>query len=152
MRGGTREAWLRHLVVLALLAVLLPGCISRKLFLKSDPPGATVILDGQVVGTTPYSEDLPAYGTRHLVLEAPGHARLEADLELDTPWYEWWPLDMFTELLWPWTIHDHRYFEFTLEAQAQAQAQEPVPGDWTAAEETLRRVREARPGAPDGEE
>jgi len=136
----------RPWMVLMLLALLLPGCISRKLFVRSEPAGATVILDGRPVGTTPYEEELPAYGTRRLVLELPGYERLERDLPLPTPWYEYWPLDMVTDLLLPFTVEDHRHFSFVL-AERQ-----PAADDWAAAEAEWKRAKAARPEPPADEE
>jgi hypothetical protein len=116
------------------VAALLPGCVTRTLFVDSDPPGATVWLDGEKAGTTPYEAPFPAYGTRHLELDLAGHQRLEADLDLSTPWYEFWPIDFIAELLWPPGVDDERRFAFTL------QPANPAADDWAAAEEAAQRA------------
>ncbi len=47
------------ILLLFLAAAVIPGCassgskISRNLFITSDPPGATVYMDGEKVGETP---------------------------------------------------------------------------------------------------
>jgi len=122
------------LLAAVLAAALLPGCVSRKLFLHSEPAGAEVWLDGRRVGATPYEEALPAWGTRDLELRLPGHAPLRTHLALPAPWYEYWPLDMLAAA-WPWTIEAHRSFTFTLQP-AVAEAQ-----DWDAAERAYERAR-----------
>ena len=137
--GGWRHAS-RGAALAVLLAALAAGCVSRKLFLRSDPPGATVILDGRVAGTTPYEADIPAWGTRNLELRLPGREPVVTDLSLDTPWWDHWPLDMFAAAA-PWTIRVDREFAYTL-----APAATPDLG-WGAAEQALQRARAA--GAPE---
>ena len=133
---GFESLPVRHVGRAALLlgAAALPGCVTSKLLVRSEPPGATVFLDGRRVGTTPYEESDPAYGTRRLQLELEGHRRLDQLIELDTPWYELWPIDFVAELLVPWTIHNEMAFSFSL-APGQ-----PAPDDWAAAEEAARRA------------
>jgi hypothetical protein len=123
----------------AILALaLLPGCVSRKLFLRSEPPGATVFLDGQWAGTTPYEEELPAWGTRRLELQLDGYERVDTDLELSTPWWDWFPLDMISAAM-PWTIHADREFGFTLVPAP------PLDTSWDAVEKAAARVRASQP-------
>jgi hypothetical protein len=125
-------------VALVVFAALLPACASsRTLFLDSEPSGATVVLDGQRVGTTPYQEPIPAWGTRSLVLELPGHERFETDVVLETPWYDLWPIDFIFELLWPWSVVDDRRFTFALRPAP------PLADDWAMAEESARRANAA---------
>lgn len=125
----------RGLLVAALLAAaLLPGCVSRKLFLRSEPAGAEVWLDGRRVGTTPYEEELPGWGTRSLELRLEGRETLRTELALPAPWYEWWPLDLLAAV-WPWTLEAHRGFDFAL---APA---EPGAEDWAAAERAYAEAR-----------
>jgi len=133
-RRGVAVA-LAPVAFLALLA-LLPGCVSRKLFLQSEPSGATVVLDGRVAGTTPYEEEIPAWGTRRLQLLLPGHEPFETDVSLDTPWWDHWPLDMFSAAL-PWTLRADYRFAFPLHPAAEADL------GWDAAERALQRVRAA---------
>ena len=67
---------------------LLPACVTRKLFVNSEPPGAEVILDGRSVGTTPYEETFLSYGVRRLELRLPGYGRhiQLVDLERAEDW------------------------------------------------------------------
>ena len=124
----------------AVLALALPGCVSRKLFLRSEPPGAAVILDGQRVGTTPFEQDIPAWGTRRLELQLEGHETLRLDLELPTPWWDWWPLDMLAAVA-PWTIRRDHSFDFTL-------ASAPAPDlCWDVAVQALEHARAGVPPA-----
>jgi hypothetical protein len=134
------------LFALALVAVL-PGCVTRKLFLVTDPPGARVSLDGRIVGTTPYSVEFLSYGTRRLELELDGHARRVEPLDLELPWWQVFPMDLVTDLLVPWTIEDERHFSFTLDPV------DPEQGSWAdarAARERLRALEIEEPFPEDG--
>ena len=134
MHPARLASGVRAAIALLVALSLLPGCVSRKLFLKSDPPGARVLLDGRPAGETPYEEDIPAWGTRRLELTLPGYERVDTDLELSTPWWDFFPLDMLSALA-PWTIHADREFTYTL-----APATPPDLG-WDAAERAAQRVK-----------
>jgi len=129
---------LGRLAIGAALLALLPGCVSRKLFLRSEPPGATVFLDGQPAGTTPYEGEIPAWGTRRLELQLDGYERVDTDLELSTPWWDWFPLDMLSAVM-PWRIEADREFAFTLVPAP------PLDSSWDAAEKAAARVRAGQP-------
>ncbi len=91
------------------------GCVFRELIVISEPPGADVYLDGEPVGRTPYSGRFEHYGTRRLVLRKEGYkARVEV-VRLEVPWYQYFPLDVFTDLLCPLAIYDTHEFSYRLE-------------------------------------
>lgn len=122
-----------------LAALLLPGCVTRTLTIESEPPGALVVLDGEHVGFTPYSETFLSYGVRRLELRHPGHVRLVTELDVWRPWWQYFPISMVAELLWPFPVHDQRRFAFelaTLSAEPQGRL---------AAEEVYERLRDFRP-------
>jgi hypothetical protein len=102
------------MTVITLLALVSGGCVSRKLFLHSEPSGAAVFLDGQRVGNTPWEGDFGSYGVRRVELELPGHARRVETIELEMPWWQYPVLDIVTDLLLPWTVEDHRSFAWPL--------------------------------------
>jgi PEGA domain len=107
--------------VAAALAVLVAaaGCVERKMLIRSDPPGATITLDGQTLDTrTPTEVPFDFGGTRSVTLSAPGCRVLETTAELVDPWYTYFPLDIGAEFLWPGTIHDTQAFDFKLEPYA----------------------------------
>lgn len=114
-----------HFTLAILLAAVLaagPGCIKRSIGVRSDPPGALVYLDGLEVGKTPVDGiRFNFYGTRELVLYRDGHLVERRTVEINTPWYSYFPLDIFTELLNPWDIRDHRDFYFALKRTEPAE-------------------------------
>lgn len=106
-----RRAARRLLVLrlaLATLALAGAGCVRRSLFVRSDPDRARVFLDGAYVGETPRKVPFTFYGTRELVVRAPGRTPARLLVELDPPWWQLVPLDFLAEVLYPGTIEDER--------------------------------------------
>lgn len=113
---------LMGLVVLALLP-LLAGCVERKMMIRSDPEGAPAWVDEEPVGTTPVEVPFEHYGRRRIRVgpitdEAGSVQYLEAERMLETvpPWYELFPLDFFSEVLWPGTLVDKHRIDVQLSA------------------------------------
>jgi hypothetical protein len=99
---------------LAVLA-LLTGCVERTLILRSDPPGATVVVNGDEIGVAPAKLHFETYGTYEVVMSAPHHRRLRALVPVRPPWYEKIPFDLFYETAWPGTVRDEHLVTLKLE-------------------------------------
>ena len=122
---------------LGALALGLPGCLERKLEVKTDPPDAVVVVDGRELkrpghaasAPAPDGQETPAaapkdegpaeltfehYGIRRIVVRHEGYRAEDRLVTLDPPWYQVFPLDFVTDILVPWTIRDVRTEEFTL--------------------------------------
>jgi hypothetical protein len=86
------------------------GCVERWLVVRPDPPVAEVFVDGRDVGQTsgPDGVRVPFdfYGTRTIVVRAKGHVPVRRQVTLDPPWWQFPPIDLVTDLLWPGTIED----------------------------------------------
>lgn len=95
------------------LVFLLGGCVERRLFLRSEPAGASTIVNGKYAGMTPTKVPFITYGEYEIIMSAPGHRRLRETVAVDPPWWEWIPLDFFVENVWPFTVTDEH--EITLE-------------------------------------
>lgn len=83
----------------------------------SDPPGATVIVNGQLLGAAPV--DLPSrsflyYGKYDIQLFRTGYEPLRIQQEVKAPWYQWPGLDFISENLVPWHVKDHRVFTYEM--------------------------------------
>ncbi|MFC1705236.1 PEGA domain-containing protein, partial [Planctomycetota bacterium] len=96
------------LLTAGIVLPLLVGCIERKLIVRSAPPNALVFLDGAARGRTPLEVPFTTYGTREVALRHPRFRTQRLLVELDVPWYQWPGLDLLTEILLPFTIHDDR--------------------------------------------
>jgi len=124
------------------LLVAVTGCTSRTLVIRSTPPGASVTMDGKLLGETPLETPFTWYGTRDFLLIKRGpsldefavdptidrHAyRLHQLVELKRPISQTPGVDLFSDLLFPGDIEDRRELDFVLEPV-------PLPEDLPAAE------------------
>lgn len=138
IRGRTR----RLAVLLAVLATGGGGCVLRTLEVKSKPAGAVVYLDDQAVGKTPLTLPFDYYGTRAIRVAKPGHHPHQGEVELAAPWYEWFPLDFFSEILWPGVIRDRHHYAVELRPVASGPVNEAATAEFVARAE--RRLLESR--------
>jgi hypothetical protein len=106
-----------------LCCLLLTGCVERRIYVISEPPGADVYVDGEFVGVTrpadhpdgPFYVNFIFYGTREYTLRLPGYATTSGDVELSLPWYQYFPVDFFAEVLAPWKIVNRHHVHVNLE-------------------------------------
>lgn len=108
-----RHCWL--IVLLSCLLAPLGGCVRRTLTINSNPPGALVYLNGQDVGRTPMTRDFVWYGNYDLVLRKEGYLTLKTHANVFPPFWQWVPLDLFTEVL---PLHDNQRFSFEMRPQS----------------------------------
>lgn len=85
--------------------------------IRSDPPGALVVLDGEEIGYTPVSVDFTYYGTREITLVKDGYESLTVMQKVRTPWYEVFPLEFVTDNLIPMKMNDRREFAYQMRPQ-----------------------------------
>jgi hypothetical protein len=108
----------RRLAIAAVLALaVLPGCVRRRLLIRSNPPGATVYVDNQPIGTTPCATSFVYYGTREIRLVKPGYETLTINQPIPAPWYQLPPIDFVSENLVPHEIQDYRTVSYNLAPQ-----------------------------------
>lgn len=100
--------------MLWLCAAALSGCVERTLQIETDPPGAELFVDFHSVGKAPVEVPFTHYGTRQVEARLDGHETLRKLVPLRPPWYQWFPLELVSECLWPGTIHDRRTVTLTL--------------------------------------
>ena len=67
-------------IILAAILVA-PGCVQRRMTIRSNPPGALVYVDDYELGTTPVSHDFVYYGTRNIKLVKDGYETLTVRFE-----------------------------------------------------------------------
>ncbi|MCR4318679.1 MAG: PEGA domain-containing protein [Planctomycetes bacterium] len=94
--------------------VFLSGCFSRVIEVRSNPEGAVCYIDGEQVGVTPVEIEFVHYGPRQIRLSMDGYLIFSEKVEVDTPWYEVFPLDFFVEHLVPFPVEDRRVMSFDL--------------------------------------
>jgi hypothetical protein len=106
----------------SLLAAATAGCVERRFLVTSEVPGsppgmdagAMVSVNGIKQGPTPLDYYYIYYGKYHITLELDGYETLQVDQNVPAPWYEWPPLDFFTETIWPFKVRDLREFHYVL--------------------------------------
>jgi hypothetical protein len=119
----------------AALATGLTGCVRRTVTIRTEPQGATVLLNDQQVGTTPLTVDFTWYGDYDVVLRKEGYETLQTHKRLQTPWYELPGLDFISEVLVPFQIHDKQEMSFAMEPR------QPVDKDALLKDATEMRDR-----------
>ena len=85
---------------------------------RSDPPGALVMVDGQEMGYTPCSFDFLYYGTREITLMMPGYETLTTLQKVQAPWYQYPGIDFFADNFSPAKITNRHEFFYTMQPQA----------------------------------
>ena len=118
-----------------LACCLLTGCVERLFTVRSDPPGAIVRLDDEVVGTTPCEVEYVWYGTREISVELSGYRPVSRLVEFPSPWWQFFPLDFLTDVVLPFTITDRKNLRVSFE---------PAPATIDEARGVLERAAEMR--------
>ena len=103
------------LILVALCAPALTGCVERRFVITSDPPGALVLRNGQPLGATPVDDHFTYYGDYDFTLIKEGYETLQVKQHVNTPYYEYFPIDIVSEILVPFQIQDVRRFCYKLE-------------------------------------
>ena len=93
------------------------GCVHRRLTIRSNPPGALVLLDGKEIGYTPVSKDFTYYGTREIKLIKPGYETLTTLQKVKAPLYQWVPLDFISDNFLLHKGKDRHDFTFQMHPQ-----------------------------------
>ncbi len=109
---------LRFTTILVLglaIAMLCGGCVRRRMTVSSNPPGATVYLDGKEIGRTPFSTNFDYYGNREFRCVKDGYETKTVILPVRAPWYQWVGIDLFSEVLLPGKLTDRKYYEFDMQ-------------------------------------
>jgi len=125
-----------------LILPIIAGCVERTITINSEPKGALVYLNDKEVGRTPVTVPFEWYGDYEVILRKDGYQALRTHKRPKQPWYEYIPVDIFAELLYPGTIHNDHFWEFdmqkaepvnvkeleqrALEIREQAQTENPV--------------------------
>lgn len=105
-----------RLSMLAIVVILSgAGCVSRRMTIVSNPPGAMTVLDGKEIGYTPASADFIWYGTRNVTLIKDGYETRSEMVTMAAPWYQWPIIEFFSDNFSPRRITDRRVFNFDLQ-------------------------------------
>ena len=107
----SKSCWL----VALLLPIVANGCVRRTMTINTAPvEGARVYLNDEDVGLSPVSVDFTWYGDYDVVVRHDDYQTLKTNWRVREPWYQIPPLDFFSEVLTPVTLHDQHESTFTL--------------------------------------
>jgi hypothetical protein len=109
-----RTGWIPLLAI----ALALAGCVERRLTITSEPTGSLATVNSKEVGRTPVTVPFTWYGDYDVLLrydEGDQHYQtLKTHYNVTVPWYEFPPLDLFSEMA-PWTYHVDANAHFTMQ-------------------------------------
>jgi hypothetical protein len=103
-----------------LVGIILPlqtGCVSRRMTIRSNPPGALVYVDDYPIGLTPVSTNFTYYGTRKIRLVKDGFETLTIMQPIPAPWYQYPPMDFIAENFVPGEIRDSKVLDYQMKPQ-----------------------------------
>jgi len=116
-------------------AILLSGCVERRLTIVTEPQEAIVWLNDEEIGATPVTVNFNWYGDYRVRIEKPGYEILNTHQRLERPAHDKFPMDFFAEVLWPKTIEDAYTWTFELQPYQQASAEELIEAARTMRQE-----------------
>lgn len=99
-------------------AVVLTGCVDRKIRITSEPAGARVWLNDIEIGTTPAEADFRFYGRYDVRLEKPGYEPVWTDKKAYAPVWQYPGVDLAADLV-PFRLDDVVEWHFELEPQLE---------------------------------
>ncbi|MEM1331626.1 MAG: PEGA domain-containing protein [Planctomycetota bacterium] len=96
-----------------LVLLSLTGCVERRMFVTTEPPGARVWINDTQAGVTPLTAEFTFHGTYDIRIEREGYEPLTTGARTEVPWWEYPPFDLVAELL-PITLENEQRFHFDL--------------------------------------
>ncbi len=109
-----------QLLILVAIIFAFSGCVTRSITVETNPSNALVYLDNELIGESPVTVPFTYYGTRKIMIEKKDedglltHERAIAFEKIKAPTYEVFPLDLFSELLWPFKLKDDHVLSYNL--------------------------------------
>jgi hypothetical protein len=110
------RSWGRLLpyILLGLATVCQFGCVERRYTIRTDPPGALVVVNGQEVGVSPVSASFTYYHDRDITLIRDGYQTMRLRQPMKAPWWDNLATEFFTENMVPVTLRDEREYTYKL--------------------------------------
>jgi hypothetical protein len=119
---------------------LCSGCVERRYTLRTEPPGALAIVNGEEIGQTPVSRSFYYYGDREITFILDGYETRTIIQPMNAPWWDNLVTEFFTENLLPYNLRDEREFRYQLTPAAS-----PLTGDLRDRAEQLRSEARIHP-------
>jgi hypothetical protein len=117
----------RLLLLISLtLCSSLSGCVERQLTINTNPAGAQVLLNDEEVGVSPVTTTFSWYGDYNVSIRKEGYQTLTTHQKLQAPWYDYFPFDFVTDVLYPGHIIASYQWSFDLSVQKEIDRQELI--------------------------
>ena len=88
--------------------------MERRYTLRTEPPGALAIVNGEEIGQTPVSRSFTYYGDREITFILDGYETKTVIQPMKAPWWDNLFTEFFTENLVPFNLRDEREFKYQL--------------------------------------
>ncbi len=131
---------MRWISLLALVA--LSGCVERRLWIRTEPAGAIVSINGEVVGASPVSWRFYQYGVVLMEAEKEGYAPMERKVRLVKPWFQQPVADFFADIVIPYRVHDDHELNVVLQRDPPRD-EAALDAEVAALARAAKRAREA---------
>ncbi len=108
------------LLVLVVIIFVSAGCVTRSITVQTNPSNALVYIDDRIVGESPVTIPFTFYGTRKIMIEKRDddekltHERTTSYEKIKAPICQIFPLDFFSEIVWPGKIEDEHILTYDL--------------------------------------
>lgn len=109
--------WVRLALFLGLI-IGFEGCHTTKVLVNSTPPGAEVHWDYEPKGTTPVEFPVEWLGKHRLTLDHPDHEQYVETVDLESPLYLRFPMDLITQIK-PYPTSNRYEFNIDLSQQGE---------------------------------
>jgi hypothetical protein len=103
------------------------GCVERRYTIRTEPPGAQVIVNGESLGPAPASHNYYYHGDREITLVMDGYQTKTIIQPMNAPWWDNYATEFFSENLVPFVIRDEREFTYKMEPY-RAPTEEEIHG------------------------
>ncbi len=113
-RSGSVQRSGVYTLLVTLLALIQSGCMSRRITVRTQPPGALVEMNGERLGLSPVSTNFTYYGDNEFKVSLPGYETMIVRQPTKAPWYQIPPLDFVTDNFLPFRVRDYRDYTYTL--------------------------------------
>ena len=148
---GTRRSYagrVRRTVLVSLC--LLGACVERRLFIRTEPSGATVRVNGTEIGESPVSWRFDHYGKVLVEVEKPGHVPEQRVVRLKAPAREYYTLaGFFIDVTYPGTIREKHEVRIVLDKRRRLTDAEVDEAVKSLAEGAARLRAKAAEGPPE---
>lgn len=114
------------MAAVATLALLLAGCVERKLTINTQPQGAVVFLNDEEIGESPVTVSFNWYGHYYVRIAKEGYETLDTHRKLKAPLHDHLPFDFFAQTVYPGKIVDSYEWTFELSPRRQISRNELI--------------------------